>query len=137
MTTDFFTVNQPLVLFLSGRAFGPRPFRVLAFSYVSANTDLLGWTIERATGEGIAEFLSSRLWKPIGAEDDASITLDRTGLARASGGLGATARDFARIGRLMIDDGRRDTREIVPKSVIDDVTCSGDAHAWRTGEWGS
>ncbi len=107
-----------------------------SFSYVSANTDLLGWAIERATGEGIAVLLSSRLWKPIGAEDDASITLDRTGLARASGGLSATARDFARLGQLMIDDGRRGTREIVPKSVIDDITCNGDPHAWRTGEWG-
>jgi hypothetical protein len=42
-----------------------------AFAYVSANTDLLGWAIERATGRPVAELYSDLLWRPLGAEADA------------------------------------------------------------------
>ena len=83
------------------------------FSYISANTDLLGWAIERATGQTIAALLSARIWKPMGAEDRACITLDRKGLARCAGGLCATARDLARLGQLIVDDGQRGTRQII------------------------
>jgi CubicO group peptidase (beta-lactamase class C family) len=106
------------------------------FSYISANTDLLGWAIERATGQTIAALLSARIWKPMGAEDRAYVTLDRKGLARCAGGLCATARDFARLGQLIVDDGRRGARQIIPAAVISDITDNGDADAWRNGEWG-
>jgi len=106
------------------------------FSYISANTDLLGWAIERATGQTIAALLSARIWKPMGAEDRAYVTLDRKGLARCAGGLCATARDFARLGQLIVNDGRRGTRQIIPASVIGDIADNGDADAWRNGEWG-
>ena len=106
------------------------------FSYISANTDLLGWVIERATRQTIAALLSARIWKPMGAEDRANVTLDRKGLARCAGGLCATARDFARLGQLIVNDGRRGTRQIIPASVIGDIADNGDADAWRNGEWG-
>jgi CubicO group peptidase (beta-lactamase class C family) len=106
------------------------------FSYISANTDLLGWAIERATGQTIAALLSARIWQPMGAEDRACITLDRKGLARCAGGLCATARDLARLGQLIVDDGRRGTRPVIPASVINDIANNGDADAWRNGEWG-
>jgi CubicO group peptidase (beta-lactamase class C family) len=97
---------------------------------------LLGWAIERATGQTIAALLSARLWKPMGAEDRAYITLDRKGLARCAGGLCATARDFARLGQLIVDNGQRGARQIVPAPVISDITDNGDADAWKNGEWG-
>jgi CubicO group peptidase (beta-lactamase class C family) len=106
------------------------------FSYISANTELLGWAIERATGQTIAALLSARIWKPMGAEDRAYITVDRKGLARCAGGLCATARDLARLGQLITDDGQRAGRPIIPASVIDDIADNGDAGAWRNGEWG-
>jgi CubicO group peptidase (beta-lactamase class C family) len=106
------------------------------FSYISANTDLLGWAIERATGQTIAALLSARLWKPMGAEDAAYVTLDRTGLARCAGGLCATARDFARLGQLIVDGGKRGAREIIPAAVIGDITNNGDADVWKNGQWG-
>jgi CubicO group peptidase (beta-lactamase class C family) len=106
------------------------------FRYISANTDLLGWAVERATGATFASLVSDLLWKPMGAEQDAYLTLDREGSPRCTGGLCATARDFARIGQLLVDDGRRGSREIVPPAVIDDIATSGDAEAWRTGQWG-
>ena len=106
------------------------------FSYISANTDLLGWAIERATGQTIAALLSARIWKPMGAEHRAYITVDGKGLARCAGGLCATARDLARLGQLIVDNGQRGARQIIPASVISDIVNNGDADAWRNGEWG-
>ena len=124
-----------LVSFLQGLT-APHQAHGGPFSYISANTDLLGWAIERATGQTIAALLSARLWKPMGAEDRAYITLDRKGLARCAGGLCATARDFARLGQLIVDNGQRGERQIVSAPVISDITDNGDADAGKNGEWG-
>ena len=107
------------------------------FRYVSANTDLLGWAIERATGETFASLTSELLWKPMGAEDDAYITVDRRGAPRCTGGLCATTRDFARIGQLLLQNGRRDAADIIPAAWIADIAENGDCVAWKNGEWGS
>jgi CubicO group peptidase (beta-lactamase class C family) len=105
------------------------------FSYVSANTDLLGWAMERAVGQRIPALLSARLWRPMGAEDAAYFTVDRNGLARCAGGLCATARDLARLGQLIVDNGRRGDRQIIAEAVISDIVNNGDTDAWRNGEW--
>lgn len=105
------------------------------FRYLSANTDLLGWAIERATGQAFASLVSELLWKPMGAEDRAYIAVDRKGAARCAGGLCATVRDFARIGQLVASGGRRGGRDIVPTPWIDDIAKYGDRAAWREGEW--
>ena len=107
-----------------------------AFKYLSPNTDLLGWAIERATGQTIATLISTHLWQPLGAETDAAITLDRKGLARCTGGLCATARDLARLGQLLVEGGARDGKVVVPATVIDDIVANADRTAWRDGEWG-
>jgi CubicO group peptidase (beta-lactamase class C family) len=107
------------------------------FSYISANTDLLGWAIERATGLDVAALVSDLLWKPLGAEHPASIVVDAEGSPWCAGGFSFTARDFARVGALVLDGGRRGDRQIVPKAWIDDLTQGGDRNAWKTGEWGA
>ena len=106
------------------------------FAYISANADLMGWAIERATGASFASLVSDLLWKPIGAESAAYITVDGQGAPRCTGGLCATARDIARIGQLVLDDGVRDGRTILPKPWLDDIATGGDPAAWRDGEWG-
>jgi len=105
------------------------------FKYVSANTDLLGWAIERATGESFAALVSGLLWKPMGAEDAAYMTLDREGLPRCTGGLCTTVRDLARVGHLMLMGGRCDGRQVVPVSWLDDIARNGDRSAWQQGEF--
>ena len=99
------------------------------FNYSSVNTDLLGWVLEAATGKKLAELISELLWKPMGAESDALITVDREGSARAAGGACVTLRDIARIGQLIADGGR----DVVPKAWIDDMLHGGDNDAWEKG----
>ena len=105
------------------------------FSYISSNTDLVGWVLERATGRSFASLTSELLWKPLGAADEAFITLDRLGAARCSGGLCATPRDLARLGQIMINGGCRGTRPVIPQEVIHDIGQNGDRNAWQTGAW--
>jgi len=106
------------------------------FAYISANTDLMAWVVERATGESFAEVVSRRLWAQMGAEHAAAITLDPSGAARAAGGMCSTARDFARLGQLIVDGGVHDGRTVIPSAVLDGVAETGDAQAWANGEWG-
>jgi CubicO group peptidase (beta-lactamase class C family) len=105
------------------------------FHYVSPNTDLLGWAIERAAGERYADLVSRLLWRPMGAQRDAYITVDRLGAPRCAGGVCATARDLARLGQLIAQGGARDGRQIVPEAWIDDITHNGDAAAWDRGDF--
>ena len=105
------------------------------FSYMSANTDLLGWVIERATGQTFQAVASMLLWKPMGAAHAAFMTVDRKGAPRCTGGLCATLRDFARIGQLMLDKGRRGDTQIIPGAWLDDIAANGDRGAWKRGEF--
>ena len=91
------------------------------FDYRSIETDVLGQVIERVTGQRLAELVSDRLWRPMGAERDGYFTVDRAGFAMADGGFNAGLRDLARFGRLLLEDGRRDGRAIVPAEWIADI----------------
>jgi CubicO group peptidase (beta-lactamase class C family) len=76
-----------------------------SFTYRSADTDMLGWVCERAAGTRMADLVSRLLWIPMGAEQDADITCDPVGSAVHDGGISAIARDLARFGQLLLDDG--------------------------------
>lgn len=103
------------------------------FHYVSPNTDLLGWIIERASNERYADLMSTLLWQPMGAERSGYITVDRLGAPRAAGGMCVTARDLARVGQLLVQDGQRGGRQVVPAGWIDDIATQGSRAAWDQG----
>ncbi|MGY6550245.1 MAG: serine hydrolase domain-containing protein [Roseinatronobacter sp.] len=82
--------------------------------YSSADTMALGLVLEAATGMRVADYLSSRLWGPMGAEADATWSTDRTGREIVLCCLNARLRDYARFGRLYLEGGAREGRQIVP-----------------------
>lgn len=101
------------------------------FSYLSPATDLLGWVCERAAGVSYAEALSRFLWMPMGAQADATVTIDEHGLARAAGGISATLRDVARVGRVVADGGAG----IVPATFVADLLSGVTAGQWAVGDF--
>jgi CubicO group peptidase (beta-lactamase class C family) len=103
------------------------------FHYVSPNTDLLGWVIERSAGRRYAELMSELLWRPMGAERSAYITVDRLGAPRCAGGMCVTTRDLARVGQLIVQDGTRNGVQVIPREWIADVMSGGDPAAWDAG----
>jgi hypothetical protein len=101
--------------------------------YISPNTDLLGWVIERTAGRRYADLVSELLWRPIGAMESAYITVDRLGAPRAAGGLCATVRDLALLGQVVANGGSRGSRRIIPPGWIEDILRNGAAEAWNEG----
>ena len=104
------------------------------FHYVSTNTDLLGWILERASGIRFADLLSTLLWKPMGAQCPAYITVDRLGAPRCTGGICTTTMDLARVGQLIVQNGRRNDTPIIPANWIEDMSGGGDPKAWAAGD---
>jgi CubicO group peptidase (beta-lactamase class C family) len=96
------------------------------FAYKTINTDVLAWITRRLTGQSLAEQLSTRIWQPMGAEEDAYYNVDRLGIESGGGGLNTTTRDLARFGELLRNSGRGNGRQIVPASVVDDIAKGGD-----------
>ena len=88
------------------------------FEYRSILTDVLGWVIERAGGRPFAELFSSEVWSRLGAEHDASISVDAAGCAVTDGGFSVTLRDLGRFGLMHARDGRVEERQVVPADWI-------------------
>ena len=84
------------------------------FTYRSADTDMLGWVCERAGRTRMADLIAALIWQPMGAERDGEITCDPLGSAVHDGGVSATARDLARFGQMLIDDGMVRGYPVVP-----------------------
>jgi len=103
------------------------------FCYVSPNTDLLGWVLERSSGKRYADLVSEHLWQPMGAAASAYITVDRLGAPRAAGGMCATTRDLARVGQMLIEGGSHRGRQVVPTAWIDMISDDGAPEAWTAG----
>ena len=91
------------------------------FAYRSADTDMLGWVCERASGTRMADLISTLIWVPIGAERDAEITCDPVGSAIHDGGISAVPRDLARFGQMLLDDGMVDGWPVVPAAWLRDA----------------
>lgn len=85
------------------------------FDYNGINPTLLAMIIERTTGRRYAEYLSERLWKPLGNRT-AHVWLDHAGgLVFAATSLFATPRDWLRVGIMMLDEGRVEGRQVLPE----------------------
>lgn len=94
------------------RALAPRFTPGTQYSYCTADSQVLDWVRERATGLDYVAALTA-LWRDLGCTVDAVVGLDAAardgGVAMAGGSLAATTRDWARIGMLQVDGafGRR------------------------------
>jgi CubicO group peptidase (beta-lactamase class C family) len=95
-----------------------------AVHYTSPNSDLLGWVVERVSGRRYADLMSERVWKKIGAERSAYITLDRLGAPRCAGGMCTTLRDLARVGVWLIEH----------RAAFLEGLQQGDPKAWSAGD---
>jgi CubicO group peptidase (beta-lactamase class C family) len=97
-----------------------------AFHYKTINSDMLGWIISRVTGKAVTELASERLWRPMGAEQDAYQTVDGKGVPFAGGGVTAGLRDLGRLGLLMLNGGEINGKRLFPASVGERIRAGGD-----------
>ncbi|MFO0356899.1 MAG: serine hydrolase domain-containing protein [Sphingobacteriaceae bacterium] len=95
------------------------------FEYVSGNTQLLGLVLERSLkGKTITSYLQEKLWTQLGMEYDASWSIDRkkNGLEKTFCCINARARDFAKIGRLYLNNGNWNGKQIISQNWVEEST---------------
>ena len=98
-----------------------------AFHYVTACTEVLAWTLERAGGRSCAALLEE-LWLQLGCRRDGFFVADPWGRAVAGAGFAATLQDIGRFGRLLANRGALpDGRTLLDPAVIDALSAGGDA----------
>ncbi|PGZ07106.1 6-aminohexanoate hydrolase [Bacillus cereus] len=91
------------------------------FSYNNGSAETLAWIIRNITGKSLAENVSERIWSQIGMEENAYYVTDETKVEQASAGLNATARDMARFGQLLLNNGQYNGKQILPSSITESV----------------
>lgn len=95
------------------------------WQYKTLDTAVLGWLIERVSGGPLSSYMSKRLWEPLGAERDGFFIMDgQPGIGREFSGAGfnASVRDLARVGLMMLNDGKGNGRQIIPAQWVHDST---------------
>ena len=91
------------------------------FRYSSGDTQLLAMIIEKATRTSLSNYLGQKFWDPMGAENLAlwQIDSEESGMEKAYCCIAATARDFARFGKLYIDKGKWGDTQILDSSFVE------------------
>lgn len=124
MTTDLYFGKNAEALVLS-HGFEREPGS--EYEYSSGSTQLLGVFLKRALqakepGLTVSQHLSRSLWQPLGMENDAIYTMDRPevegGMERTYCCVFASARDFARFGQLLLQDGQWNGQVLLDKAFI-------------------
>jgi CubicO group peptidase (beta-lactamase class C family) len=91
------------------------------FRYLSGDTQILAFVISVATGKTLSDYASEKLWKPLGAENDAYWNLDKeNGYEKAFCCFISDARDFARLGKLYLNKGSWNGMQIVDSSFVEE-----------------
>lgn len=105
------------------------------FNYSTTDTQVLGWLLEKATGQSIAKFNASHLWDSIGTEADAFyyLTFGEPRTAIPGGSFNATTRDYARFGLMALYEGRLGDHQVVSKGWFD---LSPDSENRKVGNLG-
>jgi CubicO group peptidase (beta-lactamase class C family) len=117
--------KEPLTEFVRDIKRSRDPFK--RFNYAGIETQTLAWLVSRVTGKTLSDYLSEKIWKPLGMEANANWATDsRKPDANETGFccLNATLRDYARFGLLMVQDGVWNGQRLLPEGWVAEATQS-------------
>ena len=89
-----------------------------SFVYQSGNTQLLGFAIKKAVNMPLASYASKKLWNPLGMEQNAYWSTDENKMEKSFCCIHANSRDFAKLGQLLLDEGKVDSLQIISQDYI-------------------
>ncbi|MEM7328230.1 MAG: serine hydrolase [Pseudomonadota bacterium] len=92
------------------------------WNYSTGETNLIGVLVREATGQDLADYLSEKIWKPYGMQQDASWLLNDDGTEISGCCIQAATRDFARFGQFILEGAMIDGEPIVPDDWIASAT---------------
>ncbi|RYF45750.1 MAG: class C beta-lactamase-related serine hydrolase, partial [Comamonadaceae bacterium] len=104
------------------------------FAYKTVNAEVLAWILARANNQSLPDLLSEKIWRRIGAEQDAYFMVDRIGTASGGGGFNTTLRDLARFGEVLRNSGKTpDGQQAIPAAAVADIVRGGDKAKFAKG----
>ncbi|MEO0364422.1 MAG: serine hydrolase [Pseudomonadota bacterium] len=124
--------------FLFDRRFSHEPES--HYYYSSASTQLLGISLDRALKKRdpdatLSGFLSETLWAPLGMNDDAVWHLDGKGMELGYCCLNTNARNYAKLGQLMLQNGRWGDQQLVPEKFVDKMRTPAAVDYYGYSTW--
>ena len=98
--------------------------------YNNFNPLLMGMILERATDRSVSEFMERRLWQRLGAEADATWSLDSkvSGFEKMESGINGRAIDFAKFGSMFLHEGEWNGARVLPPSWVRESTAVSERH---------
>lgn len=112
---------------------GPQTYRMMSalprdakpgekYYYSTGESNLIGAVVMRATGKGLASYLSEKIWRPYGMESDGVWITSKDGLELGGICFSARLRDYGRLGQFMLDGGSADGKSVLPAGWIETAT---------------
>ncbi|MET0151621.1 MAG: serine hydrolase [Candidatus Binatia bacterium] len=94
------------------------------FYYNTGDTFLLSLILTKATGRTVADYCAEKIWGPAGMEQDGYFMLESDDGQEITGSCcGASLRDYARFGQLMLNDGvTQDGVRVLPEGWTAEAT---------------
>ena len=92
------------------------------FHYASSQTVVLTVLLRAVTGMTLSQYLTPRLWQPMGTESDATWLSSADGTEQGFGAFNATLRDYGRLGILLANDGALGGKQIIPRDYLLEAT---------------
>ena len=102
--------------------------------YASAETFVLAVVLRQAIGQDIATYFSEKIWKPLGAEHEATWLVDASGQEVGYMGFNATLRDYGRLAMMMARSGVAQGKQLVAAAWVQEMTTAHFLPS-RTGRW--
>ena len=97
------------------------------FKYHSSCSQLLAFIVESATGKSVNEYTSEKLWKPMGAKHPALWNTDtKRGDEKAFCCINSNARDFARLGKLYLNQGNWNGTQLLDSNYVKEATSAAN-----------
>ena len=99
----------------------------IKWDYSSASTQLLTFILEKATKKTISDYASEKLWIPLGAKHSALWGTDtKNGDEKGFCCINSNIRDFARLGKLYLNYGNWNGKQILDSNFIIDATTASN-----------
>jgi len=98
------------------------------FFYASMDTHVLGMVLRSASGKSLPYLLEKHVWSEIQPEANGYWLTDGQGTAFALGGLNVRTRDYARFGRLFLNNGNWNGKQIIPENWVKASTTYDGVH---------
>lgn len=107
------------------------------FEYQSGSTQLLGFALRKAVNTSVANYLSEKIWKPLGMEQPAEWTTDNSGMEKTFCCIHAVPRDFAKLGLMMLNKGKANGVQVLNENFVEEMITPTPASAgiYGLGVW--